>query len=250
MEHTKILVAEDDRIVSMDIQRVLESFGYQVPFVVSTGEDIIRISQKHHPDLILMDVSLQGEIDGIKAASLVKDLNIPVIFLTAHKNRSFMERAKKADPYGYVLKPFDEQELRLTIDMALNKYAQITKLEEIIKETPVPLFYINNNHEVVFWNKAMEELSGTPVKEIIGTDNHWQPFYNAKRPCMADLLVENQIELMYKLYSSKVNRTEDSCSTEEFCPKLHKGVILNYKASLIKNTKGQTIGAVETVDVK
>jgi len=197
-----------------------------------------------------MDVSLKGELDGIKAASLIKNLNIPVIFLTAYKNRSFMEKAKEADPYGYVLKPFDDQELRLNIDMALNKHAQIMKLEEIIKETPVPLFYINKNHEVVFWNKAMEKLSGTPVKEIVGTDNHWQPFYDTKRPCMADLLVENQIQLIYELYSSKVNRTEDSCCTEEFCPKLHKGVIISYKASLIKNTRGETIGAVEIVDVK
>lgn len=99
MEHINILVAEDDSIVSLDIQRVLQSFGYKVPFVVSSGEDAIRIAQKHHPDLILMDVSLKGELDGIKAASLIKNLNIPVIFLTAYKNRSFMEKAKEADPW-------------------------------------------------------------------------------------------------------------------------------------------------------
>lgn len=250
MEDTKILVAEDDSIVSLDIQRVLESFGYKVPFVVSSGEDAINMAQKLHPDLILMDVSLKGNIDGIEAASMIKNLNIPVIFLTAYKNRSLIDRAQKTDPYGYVLKPFDEQELRLTIDMALNKHAQITKLEGIITETPVPLFFINNKHEVVFWNKAMEKLSGASLKEMVGTDNHWQPFYDAKRPCMADLLVDNQTQLIYELYSSKVNRTEDSFSAEEFCPKLNKGVILNYKASLIKNTRGKTIGAIEVVDVK
>jgi CheY-like chemotaxis protein len=250
MEYTKILVAEDDSIVSLDIQRVLESFGYKVPFVVSTGEDAISMAQKLLPDLILMDVSLKGNVDGIEAASIIKNLNIPVIFLTAYKNRSLIDRAQETDPYGYVLKPFDEQELRLTINMALNKHSKITKLERIIEKTPVPLFFINNNHEVVFWNKAMEELSGTPIKEIVGTDNHWQPFYNEKRPCMADLLVDNRIHMMSKLYSNKLNRTEDSCSSEEFCPKLYKGVILNFKASLIKNIRGQTIGAVEVVDVK
>ena len=250
MVYTKILVAEDDNIVSLDIQHVLESFGYEVPFVVSTGEDAIHMAHKLHPDLILMDVSLKGDIDGITVASLIKSLNIPVIFLTAYKNRSLIDRAQKTDPYGYVLKPFDEQNLRLTIDMALNKHAQITKLENIIKETPAPLFFINNNHEVIFWNKAMEKLSGTPIKEIVGTDNHWQPFYDAKRPCMADLLVDNQTQLMHELYSNKMSVTEDSCSTEKFCPKLHKGIVLNYKASLIKNIRGQIIGAVEVVDVK
>lgn len=250
MGHTKILVAEDDSIVSLDIQRVLESFGYKVPFVASSGEDAIRIAQKMQPDLILMDISLKGDLDGIEAASEIKNLNIPVIFLTAYKNRSLIERAQETDPYGYVLKPFDEQELRLNIDMALNKHDRITKLEGIIKEAPVPLFFINNKHKIVFWNKAMEELSGTPIKEMIGTKNHWQPFYDSERPCMADLLMDNQTGLMYELYSNKVNRTEDSCSTEEFCPKLNKGIILNYKASLIKNTRGQTIGAVEVVDIK
>jgi len=250
MGHTKILVAEDDSIVSLDIQRVLESFGYEVPLVVSTGEDVVHMTQKLRPDLILMDISLKGDVDGIKAASLIKNLNIPVIFLTAYKNRSWIERAQETDPYGYVLKPFDEQELQLNIDLALKKHAHISKLEGIIDETPVPLFFINNKHEVVFWNKAMEELSGAPLKEMIGTDNHWQPFYDTKRPCMADLLVDDQTQLMYELYSSKVNRTENSCSTEEFCPKLYNGIILNYKASLIKNTRGQTLGAVEVVDIK
>lgn len=250
MSYTKILVAEDDSIISLDIQRILESFGFEVPFVVSTGEDAINMAQELLPDLILMDISLKGDIDGINAASKIKYLNIPVIFLTAYKNRSLIDRALKTDPYGYVLKPFDGEELKLTIDLALTKHAKITKMEGIIQETPVPLFFINNQHEVIFWNKAMEKLSGTSLKEIIGTDNHWQAFYDAKRPCMADLLVDNKVQMMYDLYTGNIKTWDDSCSGEEFFPKVYNGVILNFCAALIKNIHGKTIGAVEVLDVK
>lgn len=250
MSDTKILVVEDDKIISLDIQRVLNNVGYEVPITVSTGEDAIKIAKELLPDLILMDISLKGNMDGIHAASEIKTLSIPIIFLTAYKNRSLIERAQETDPYGYILKPYDEYELTLTIDMALKKHEQIIKMEGIIQETPLPLFFINNQHEVIFWNKAMEKLSGTPINEIIGTDNHWQSFYDSKRPCMADLLVDNKFQMMHELYSGKIDMSDDSCSAEEYFPKVYDGVMLNFSASLIKNIQGKTIGALEIVDVK
>lgn len=250
MSDTKILVVEDDKIISLDIQRVLNAFGYEVPITVSTGEDAIKIAEELLPDLILMDISLKGNIDGIHAASKIKKLSIPIIFLTAYKNKSLIERAQETDPYGYILKPYDEQELKLTIDMALKKHDKITKMEGIIQETPVALFFINDQHEVIYWNKAMEELSGTPITEIIGTDKHWQSFYDRKRPCMADLLMDSKFQMMHELYSGKIEISDDSCSTEEYFPNVYNGVMLNFSASLIKNIQGRTIGALEIIDVK
>ncbi|UTB32040.1 MAG: response regulator [Methanobacterium sp. ERen5] len=250
MSDTKILVVEDDKIISLDIQRVLNAVGYEVPFTVSTGEDAIRFAKELLPDLILMDISLKGDMDGIHAASQIKNLSIPIIFLTAYKNKSLIERAQDTDPYGYILKPYDEQELTLTIDMALKKHDKITKMEGIIQETPLPLFFINNEHEVVFWNKAMEKLSGTPINEIIGTNNHWQSFYDSKRPCMADLLMDSKFQMMHKLYSGKIDISDDSCSAEDYIPKVYNGIILNFSASLIKNIQGKIIGALEILDVK
>jgi CheY-like chemotaxis protein len=250
MSHTKILVVEDDKIISLDIQRVLNAVGYDVPTSVSTGEDAIKFAKELLPDLILMDISLKGNMDGIHAASKIKKLKIPIIFLTAYKNQSLIDRAKETDPYGYILKPYDEHELKLTIDMALKKHAQITNMEGIIQETPLPLFFINNQHEVIFWNKAMEKLSGTPINEIIGTDKHWKSFYDKKRPCMADLLMDNKFQMIHELYSGKIDISEDSCSAEEYFPSVYNGVMLNFSASLIKNIQGKTIGALEIVDIK
>ncbi len=252
MSNTKILIAEDDGIVSLDIKSVLESFGYEVPFVVSTGEDVIKKAEKFHPDLILMDISLKGNIDGIEAASKIKKMDIPIIFLTAYKNSSLIERTQDSEPYGYLLKPYDVTELKLNIEIALKKHEKIKNLEEIINRTPLPLFFIDDQHKVVYWNQSMEQFSGTSYDEVIGTDNHWKVFYNEKRPCMADLLVDNQINLLSELYSGEVSRSEiDSYSVEEFFPNLNtNGKYLNFRASIIKNIKGTTIGAIEIIDNK
>ena len=252
MTKPKILIAEDDSIVSLDIQRVLESFGYEVPFVVSSGEEVIEKANKFLPDLILMDISLKGQIDGIEAALKIKNTNIPVIFLTAYKAESLIDRAQDAEPYGYLLKPYDVVELKLNIQMALKKYEKIHKLEEIINGTPMPLFFINKEHKVVYWNKAMEEFSGTPIEEIIGTDNHWKVFYDKKRPCMADLLIDNKIQQLHESYTGKVNKSEiidHSYSTEEFFPNLDaNGKYLNFSASIIKSIQGTTIGALQVLE--
>lgn len=120
-----VLVAEDEAIVAMDIKTRLERFGYKVKGVVASGEDAICQADVVRPDVILMDIMLQGDIDGITAAEWIgKNLSIPIVFLTAYAETMTIQRAKDVCPYGYLLKPFDERQLHIGIEMALARHRQ------------------------------------------------------------------------------------------------------------------------------
>ncbi|WP_370575902.1 response regulator [Methanomethylovorans sp.] len=123
MTDAKILVVEDENIVALEIKKRLQKLGYIVPGVASTGEDAISKVEGILPDLVLMDIMLKGEIDGIHAAGEIrKRFNIPVIYLTAYSDEETLQRAKLTEPYGYILKPFEEDDLRTTIEIALYRH--------------------------------------------------------------------------------------------------------------------------------
>lgn len=106
----------------MEIEDRLQRLGYEVLPVVSSGYQAIKIVQEMDPDLILMDIMIQGDMDGIEASThILQQKHIPIIFLTAHSDAATLERAKKTAPYGYLIKPFEEQELSRTIEAAFGK---------------------------------------------------------------------------------------------------------------------------------
>ena len=120
MSQAKILIAEDTRIVALDIQSRLRDWGYAVPAVVSSAEEAICKAAETGPDLMLMDIKLKGKMDGIEAAAYIKaQFGIPVIYLTAYLDRDTLQRARSTEPLGYVTKPFEERELATTIERAL-----------------------------------------------------------------------------------------------------------------------------------
>lgn len=112
---------EDDCIEAMDIKRTLESFGYEVPYVAHRGNDTIIKAIEIRPDLILVDIILKGDKNGIDVASELKDSLIPIIYLTAHSEDSTVQKAKLTGPYGYIIKPYDSSELKYAIELALYK---------------------------------------------------------------------------------------------------------------------------------
>lgn len=116
----KILVVEDEAIVALEIQNTLERNGYQVVGLANSGEEAIRRATEALPDLILMDIRIKGTMDGIEAANHIRaTLHIPVIFLTAHAEDDSLQRAKQTQPYGYILKPFQERDLKVAVEIAL-----------------------------------------------------------------------------------------------------------------------------------
>jgi len=127
---TKILIIEDDAIIAEDIKNRLENMNYSVSRIVSNGQDAIKSASELDIDLILMDVILQGDIDGIEAAKEIKKhFDIPVIYLTAHSDKNTLERAKVTGPFGYLIKPFEDKELQITIDIALYRHEMDSRIK-------------------------------------------------------------------------------------------------------------------------
>jgi len=131
MQKVRILVVEDETIVSLDIQRRLKTLGYEVVGAAVSGEDAINKAATHRPDLVLMDIMLDGDMDGVAAAEQIRGrLHIPVIYLTAYADAYTLHRAKVTEPFGYILKPFEERELHGHIEIALYKHRMELKLKE------------------------------------------------------------------------------------------------------------------------
>lgn len=122
MASEKILVVEDEGIVLLHIKKTLERLGYIVSGIAATGEDAIMRALEDRPDLVLMDVVLRGAADGIDAAEKIRALfAIPIIYLTAHADETTLQRAKVTEPFGYIVKPFKERDLFISIEFALYK---------------------------------------------------------------------------------------------------------------------------------
>ena len=131
MEDTKILVVEDESIIALNIKKKLKGFGYTVPAIAATGEEAIKMAEITFPDLILMDVRLKGDMNGVEAAEEIrKSFDIPVIYLTAYSDDEVLEEAKKTEPYGYIVKPFKANDLHSNIEIALYKH----KMEKDVRE--------------------------------------------------------------------------------------------------------------------
>jgi PAS domain S-box-containing protein len=180
MVNKKILLVEDEGIEAMDIKRTLEFFGYDVPYVASGGEEAVEKATEINPDLILMDVVLKGNSDGIDVASKIKKLNIPVIYLTAHSEENIIQRAKLTEPYGYMTKPYDRAELKHTIELALYKNKIENELKEseynlrlILDSTAEGIFGIDLDDLCTFCNASAVNLLGYDnPDELIGNNIH------------------------------------------------------------------------------
>jgi diguanylate cyclase (GGDEF)-like protein/PAS domain S-box-containing protein len=168
LDESRILIVEDEKIICLDLQRRLEKFGYAVVGIASTAEEAIDKAANLHPDIILMDIMLGEESDGIDAATQIKDLlAIPVIFLTAYADDKTLERAKVAEPFGYVLKPFKERELYTTIDIALYKSGIDKKLARqerwfsgILHGVADGIIATDTENRIEFMNPVAEHLTG------------------------------------------------------------------------------------------
>ena len=176
MEKARILIVEDERIVATDLEACLLDGGYEVTAVVSSGEDAIKAAEADPPDLVLMDIILEGELDGIEAAAAIRSgLNVPVVYLTAYSEEPILERAKGTGPSGYLIKPFRDRELFSTIEMALHKHRLESKVRERKEWLTVTLRSIadgviatDSDGRVTFMNPAAQSITGWTEEEATG----------------------------------------------------------------------------------
>lgn len=123
MEKTSILIVEDEQIAAIDLKESLESLGYQVTGIAKSGEQAVEMAREQAPGLLLMDISLAGEMNGIDAArAILSQQTVPIIYVTAYADPGLVEQAKETRPYGYLIKPYDERNLRTEIEIALYKF--------------------------------------------------------------------------------------------------------------------------------
>lgn len=176
MNRARILVVEDEGIIAQDIQTTLEKLGYEVPAVAVVGEEAIEKAADLKPDLVLMDIVLWGGMDGVEAATHIRErLHIPVIFLTAHSDTATLQRAKITGPYGYIVKPLVERELRIGIEMALHKHAMDRRIAEQDKWYATTLASVGEaviatdaGGGVRFMNALAESITGWSQVEAVG----------------------------------------------------------------------------------
>ncbi len=179
MSATKILVVEDEVITSRVILEELTLLGYVVTDTVTSSEEAIASVSQNIPDLVLMDIILRGSAqDGIAIATILRqEYQIPVVYITAHTDEATLERAKISEPFGYLVKPFDERDLRVVIETAMYKHhmeRQLAEREEflstILKSTSDAVIATDNVATVTYMNPAAEKLTGWSPIEALGRE--------------------------------------------------------------------------------
>lgn len=135
MKQATIMIVEDEALVALSLQKKLEKLKYSIPKIAHTGEEAVQEVEKIHPDLVLMDIKLSGKMDGVTAAEQIRQHNhIPVVFMTAYSDEETLQRAKLSGPFGYILKPYDDRDIRTTIEIALYKNEMEQEREKLIAE--------------------------------------------------------------------------------------------------------------------
>ena len=160
----RILIVEDDVLLGQDISLKLQQLGYEVVAVVATSEAALTVARDKQPDLILMDIVPEGEVDGIETAARIRQTNIiPIIYLTAYDDEEFIKRACITEPYGYVLKPYTARELHAVVSISLYK-AQTEKMlypaaqrSATLASMSDPVIIVDRSGCVQMCNKAAEQ---------------------------------------------------------------------------------------------
>ncbi len=139
-EKTKILIVEDEMIIAANLSLLLTNLGYEVTGIIPRGEEVLPVIREHQPDIILMDINLKGDLDGIEIAHLIQnEYKLPIIFLTANSDEAHFKRAKTTNPYGFISKPFKKLDLQRVIELTVIRLQEEKGLEKNeTLETEIP----------------------------------------------------------------------------------------------------------------
>ena len=173
---TSILIVEDEQIVAVDLESVLQNLGYTVAGTAASGEEACSIAAETKPDLVVMDIRIDGPIDGIETARQIRRTrDIPVVFLTAYTDRDTLDRAKQIGPYGYLVKPYAERDLQAAIEVALQKGAMDQRLQKSHQDLLTILdaqrhgtIMLDAEGRIRFASEAARSIAEIPVADVIG----------------------------------------------------------------------------------
>ncbi len=226
MAQKRLLIVEDERIIAEDIKRTLLQFDYNVIEIISYGEIVLERFDELNPDLILMDIMLAGKMNGIETAGRIKEKhNVPIIYLTAYANEPILESAKITEPFGYLIKPFEEHELHATIEMAFyrNKIENNLRLSEekyrlLFNSIADPIFIITEDGEKFFdcndvvlnkYGYTKEELISSPASKLYIKEEHEQLAHYLKEKNTGDSPIFTHLnksgeKIIVELHKSKI----------------------------------------------
>ncbi|MDI6698523.1 MAG: diguanylate cyclase [Candidatus Saccharicenans sp.] len=176
MKGKKILLVEDELLIARHIEQMVKNLGYQVEEVVESGERAIQLAGEKSPDLVLMDIRLKGQLDGIEAAARIwKQHSIPIVYLTAYADEDTLIKATLAEPFGYLIKPFDEKELLVAIELAFYKHQVETENKEkrrwlnaILSSITDGVISTDRAGIINFINPVAEKLLGKSSEAAVG----------------------------------------------------------------------------------
>ncbi len=243
----KILVVEDEHIVARDIQQKLIKLGYDVPAYLSTGEEAIAETEKLQPNLVIMDIKLDGKIDGIEAGQQIRSrFDIPIIYLTAYGDKHTLERVKLSEPDGYIMKPFNIKELHSNIQVALHKNKMEKKLKEhhqwllnTLQSMGNAVITTNEKKIITYLNDAAQDLLEINKNNALGktiNDITTLTSQDSKEP----------VNLFSNL-STINNNTELSPSDYILTTQHGKKMIVEISTSIIKQYDGSLDGYVFSI---
>lgn len=208
-----VLVVEDESIVSKDIQHSLTKLGYQVVGASATGEKAIELANSKHPDVILMDIMLKGEMNGVEAAEIIRrELKIPIIFLTAYADDATLNKAKITQPYGFIIKPFKEIDLHTTIEMAIYKHQKEREIEKELYSLNAMQESKKFHHDDFIFVKSNSKLIKLNLDNVL--------FIEA----LKDYVVINTPETRYTIHST-MKEIEQKMGTKDFI-RVHRSFIV------------------------
>jgi len=253
MSKNVILVVEDDSIEARDIKKILESAGYDVPEIVTSGEEALKNVSKSKPDLILMDIVLKRDKNGIKTDEIIKKkYKIPVIYLTAHSEDFNFEKTKITDPYAYLIRPFDSNDLIRTIDIALNKNEIEKELEDskkhfknLFENSPIGIFHSSTDGKFYMVNNALSNMWGYDSTEDLITQvnktNISEKLYvdSTKRPnFVSDVLKDDK----WHSYKNRFYKKDGSIMTADLSFRAVKDENFNieYLEGFVKDVTRET----------
>jgi len=179
----KILIAEDDPVVAKNLSITLEDRGYDILGISESGEELLQKVISQSPDLVIMDINLAGIMDGVEVTSLLKNkTNIPVLYLTSDRDRATLERAKLTNPDGYLIKPFDEDELVSAIEIAVHRHhvAEPTKESAIINESHL-FVKVRNRLEKVRFEEVRYLEANDIYSKLVTPQNKYVLSYSLKQ---------------------------------------------------------------------
>lgn len=220
-----ILIVEDELLIAKNLSHKLEKLGYQIADIVSSGADAIQRAGEIKPDLILMDIVIKGEIDGIETAAIIhQELDIPIIYTTAYADDETLQRAENSGSYGYLLKPFKEREIHATIKIALMKHQEAVKMQKLIalaaaksenRARFVSMAYHDLNTPLTTIQLSAEMLEDSKFPSAPGTTNKNVTRIKKAVSNMSGLLED--ILMLSKAELGKLSLNLNQINVTEFC---------------------------------